>query len=75
LSKQIPYYFNIYINLAPNMKAETLICEKECADAEKADDLNAFNNCVDPFDPGHSVLKFCVELYPTKEEKWLANYC
>jgi hypothetical protein len=57
------------------MKAETLICEKECAEAEKADDLNAFNNCVDPFDPGHSVLKYCVELYPTKEEKWLSNYC
>ena len=76
-------FFNVRFNgrvfilsiLAKAMLSEILICEKECAETEKADTMDAFQNCIDPFDPLHSVARFCTTSYPEKEEKWLEMYC
>jgi hypothetical protein len=53
------------------MVSETLICEKECSENEKADELNVFDNCVNPSDPLHSSAKFCSNEYKESEEKWI----
>jgi hypothetical protein len=41
------------------MVSEKNVCIEQCDKAEEPAELDAFNNCANPFDPIHATAKFC----------------